>query len=224
MIVLSLQIGEVLLAKNDDLFEFSWAMVKLSTIFVSGMKVFIIIHSKKAIESLRNFIISDRVFSGDDSYDVIQEKKYKQTARTALRVTYCIIIIDIVLLTIPYAGSESFLELPSLFISFGKHFKQISRFFAVSLLSLGFLPRILSSIIYIGTLFMGMRAKYMILAHRYGLILHRYSQNPDADFEIMNSELQDALTQELEFLRFLNTDSIQHIRFNSFPITAISRY
>ncbi|KXJ74642.1 hypothetical protein RP20_CCG013214 [Aedes albopictus] len=55
----------------------------------------------------------------------------------------------------------------------------------------------------VGTIFMGMQAKCMVLTHRYGLILKRSFSSPACDFPRMNRELREAFIQHQEYMRHL---------------------
>lgn len=206
----------------------AWSMIKSASIVLIFLKVLIITRSEREITNLRNFINSDRVSSGDEAYDKLQERNYKRTARTMLRIIYGIILFDSLVLSVPCDANKKILELPSLLISCEKHVKPVLYFCCSSLIPLGFLTRLLSNIACVGTIFMGMQAKCMVLTQRYGLILKRNFSSSACDFQRMNRELRMAFIQHQEYLRFLYTNIyyvellFQHFfKFQSFKTTKV---
>nr|XP_029708445.1 uncharacterized protein LOC109417564 [Aedes albopictus] len=179
----------------DDVAEKVMGLLKITSPCLAIMKVLVMIHLRKPLVILREFIFDSRVNSGDKTYDEVEQEKLNQFGRSMFRAMFAFIAVEMLLLSIPNRTMASMFQMPSWGAS------TFLYYFFVSTLPLGLLPRLWSHLSYIGILVMGMRMKLGMLVHRYRLMMKVSNLDLNQYFGDMNRNLREAIAQQLYFLR-----------------------
>ncbi|XP_011493770.2 uncharacterized protein LOC23687403 [Aedes aegypti] len=167
------------------------------------MKVFAINCLRGSLHTLRNFIIGTRVNSGDESFDEFQQLKFFRSARFMMLIVFGLIASDTVLFMIPNRYADVILGLPPQLYMIGKPASSVVNFLLVTFSALGFFPKYLSNVTYIGILLIGMHSKLTSLVHRYRLMLNHPVSSPNQYFEWMSCEVEMVSIQQLEYWNHL---------------------
>ncbi|XP_011493649.2 uncharacterized protein LOC23687386 [Aedes aegypti] len=197
--VLLSQVKEGLDDTWDDVANKLMGILKCSSSILASAKMLVMIHLREPLGILRNYVLDDRVNSGDKVYDEFEQRKLNQTARFMFRAMLGLLIAEMTLLSIPNQTMASMFRMPPWGAS-----NYLYHFF-VTTLPLGLLPRLLSHMSYVGILIMGMRMKLGMMAHRYQRMTSASDLDLDQYFEGVNRELRETFKQQVEFLGHFNT-------------------
>nr|NP_001345549.1 odorant receptor 102 precursor [Aedes aegypti] len=175
-----------------------------SSIVLICMKMLLMIHLKIPLASLRQFIDSNRIYSGDKTYDERVFSKFHNSARKIPQVVFALIGLETILLSIPSSARKAVFKLPHQLIGAGKHVSFLVNLLYFGRLPLGMCPRFFTNLGSLGALLMGMRAKLKILAHRYQQTFAHLGLDEKQYFAYMKLEMREIMDQQLEFWRNLN--------------------
>ncbi|XP_021704693.1 uncharacterized protein LOC110677740 isoform X2 [Aedes aegypti] len=179
--------------------------MKASGLFVAGAKVSLVAYFETSIANVRNIVAGNRIFSGDDTYDKLEQKQFNQSARKMMRVLYALLIIDAIFLCIPCAATKKLFTLPPPLLRAGPFLSSVLYVSSAQLLVLGAVPKFFSNMACIGTLIIGMRMRLKILAHRWECILNYPIESLKFYFERMDREVRTVVDQQMEYCRQLQT-------------------
>nr|XP_029709479.1 uncharacterized protein LOC109417563 [Aedes albopictus] len=175
--MLALDVLSDFLERWDDNFVKVMALLKLTSICLSCLKTVAIVFLKEPIATLRTFILSQRVNSGDEVFDALERRKLNETARTMLRCMLGLIVVEMILLSIPNQTMDNVFRMPPVLLHIGETPSRIVHALFMCSLPVFLLPRLFSNIAYIGVLIMGMQMKLKMLAHRYRGMLNLTASN-----------------------------------------------
>ncbi|XP_021703812.1 uncharacterized protein LOC110681078 [Aedes aegypti] len=202
-IVFLLQLEHSLNTYRVDLPVKMWEIMKFATWFSAAMKMFLSALLHERITVVRQFIISDRVNSGDKVFDDYEYHKFNRYVRLMIALLSGFIVVDSVLLAVPNSSMQNAFLLPPQLKRTGKIISGIIHCFAVNFLSFGVHPRFFSNLTCAATLLLGVRAKLRMLTHRFTKLIALSDLSSDNYFDCMSRELREVLLQQTEYWRFL---------------------
>ncbi|XP_062716667.1 uncharacterized protein LOC134292026 [Aedes albopictus] len=189
--------------RKENMPIFLLEVVKTTSIALISLKLLLMIHLRKPLDSVRSFINSDRVRSGDDAYDELVYGKFNRSGRRMIRVIFGLIGLEAVLMTFPCSTTRRVFRLPRQLMGAGKNVASLVNFLYLGLLPVGMCPRFFTNLTSLGILLMGMRAKLKILAHRYQRMLAQSPLEETQYYKFMVLEVREIMDQQLEFSRHL---------------------
>ncbi|XP_021697065.1 uncharacterized protein LOC5578227 isoform X2 [Aedes aegypti] len=197
------QLYASLSTKFDDTSLVVFDMVKVAVTLLSGMRILSIVLLREPIASLRNFVTSNRLNSGDAVFDELERRRFNKFSRAALLVIYGATVLDTILLSVPNSSKDSVLELPPQLVSTGKYASNTLYFLFVGLLALSIVPKMFSALSCSQVLLVGMRWKFKMLVHRYETIANLRLLDVDDYYERIECKVLEAVEQQLEFWSYL---------------------
>ncbi|XP_062711048.1 uncharacterized protein LOC109417563 [Aedes albopictus] len=202
--MLALDVLSDFLERWDDNFVKVMALLKLTSICLSCLKTVAIVFLKEPIATLRTFILSQRINSGDEVFDALECRKLNETARTMLRCMLGLIVVEMILLSIPNQTMDNVFRMPPVLLHIGETPSRIVHALFMCSLPVFLLPRLFSNIAYIGVLIMGMQMKLRMLAHRYRGMLNLTASNVESYLDRVDNDLRVTVNQQLEFVEQFN--------------------
>nr|XP_029732177.1 uncharacterized protein LOC115268272 [Aedes albopictus] len=200
--IILLQMIDTLENQSDNVYAVVIGITKSSAFLVSTLKLLLIRFYRNPIEDLRHYITNGSVTSGDKGRDKLELRKFNEKSRILIFCIFGLTVIDTVFLSIPNSSTDVALRVPTNEES-KPHISLAFRFFFISLLPLGFVPKFFCCMATIGTLLMGMRTNFTMLAHRYRSILKQPFVINGTDWRRMDRELKETLAHHVEFWRHL---------------------
>ncbi|XP_062705083.1 uncharacterized protein LOC134287368 [Aedes albopictus] len=177
--------------------------LKLFIYFVAVSKMLVLSHLQKPITVIRNFFTGNSVNSGNQDIDELEQRKFNRYARTIMKLSIGLVLVNIVAFSVPNTVTEKALALPPLLQGFGQPMLSIFRCLAINCMPLGIVPRFLTNFTTVATLLLGMRAKLRMLAYRYAQLLVRSRTDAEYTLDRINRDIREILDQQLEYWRVL---------------------
>ncbi|EJY57612.1 AAEL017009-PA [Aedes aegypti] len=216
---------------NDALYEEKkaalvvWELMKVIFIFVAYLKVVLVVQLKGSIATLRQFIRSNHICSGDIEYDELEQNKFNKIVRITIQVVFVLIIIDTLILSVPNFSNNDLLKLPHLLALTGMFPSYILKILLTSCLGISVIPKYFACTACVGAVLIGMRTRLRILAHRFEHISQQDFTSEEKAFECVNRDIQEALAQHLEYWSHLKAMKIMvsktFLKVHYFSIVAI---
>ncbi|XP_021702051.1 uncharacterized protein LOC23687434 [Aedes aegypti] len=215
--MLALEVLSDMYDRWDDNSVKVMALLKLTSICLACLKTAAIVLLRKPIETLRTFILSERVNSSDHIFDELERSNVNQTGRTMMRAMLGLIVVEMILLSIPNQTMDNVFRMAPLLLRMGEPSARVLHVLFMCSLPLFLLPRLFSNIAYIGILILGMRMRLKMLTHRYHEMLRIPDSDVDYYLEIVNKKLRKTLCQHMEFMRQFSV--LTHLVRTTFMIT-----
>ncbi|XP_062698972.1 uncharacterized protein LOC134284249 [Aedes albopictus] len=200
--VFALQLSEALTEKKDAALVIL-ELMKVAFISVACLKVVSIAFLKKPIATLRQFIYSSSIHSGDEPFDELEQRKFNRTIRRVIQVIFGLMTVDTFIMSIPNFSTNGMLELPHALTLAGECTSSILSVLLANLLAISVVPKYFSCTASVGTTLLGLRTKLRILSRRFKLISQQHFSCGERCFEHVNKEILEAVDQHVECWRHM---------------------
>ncbi|XP_062712400.1 uncharacterized protein LOC109423985 [Aedes albopictus] len=177
--------------------------MKVAFVSVACLKVVSVAFLKKSIATLRMFICSNRINSGDEAYDELEQSKFNRTIRRVIQVIFGLMAVDTCIMSIPNSSTNGMLELPHVLTLAGKCTSGILSVLLTSFLGISVVPKYFSCTASVGASLLGMRTKLRILNRRFKLISQQNFSSGEKCFKRVNKEILEAVNHHVECWRLL---------------------
>ncbi|XP_062551325.1 uncharacterized protein LOC134216467 [Armigeres subalbatus] len=202
--VLFLQIWNDLDNNWDDVSAKALSFLKIVVVCSSGFKVLALIVLKDPLSTIRNFLLDNRVNSGDKAFDQFEQINFNRSARKMVRLMFGLVSVETIILSIPNETMARVYAIPPPMDKAGKLITNLLYQIFVSSIAFSLLPGLFSHLSCAGVLIMGMRMKLKMLEHRCNQLAKMSIVDEVNYFEIMSREVREFIRQQMEYTRHFN--------------------
>lgn len=187
--------------KKKDASSLIMEITKVTSISISCLRMVAAAFLIKVLNTIRSFVLSNSISSGDVEYDEREQNNFNRLAKRAIQVIFSWITADTIFFLIPSSTKDDLFQFPVPSFLIGEKASKILNIICVTSIPASILPKTISCTTCIGVMLIGMRTKLRVLAHRFELISHQSISNEDQLYERIDRDLREFLIQHRMYLR-----------------------